>query len=307
MKPKKVSLREYQRMRVATLFSCLFPLMEGAIVGISMTTHSEPFEVDLVDPLTGEFKKIVDLGADLEPTCGVSRSDNTIVYGATFPNTTNLQGCLNIVDLSTGKIQQGQRYTSLWFSNIAFDRVTNQTFVISAVDYSTSALQELLPDQTLRTIVDPLPFFLQASAYSSSKHMFFLVMKGQDPSVRQLLVLGTVGEQEGKTLFLVPVDLLIYALVYDDTHDVLYAWGLAGPGVVVLASVDYTTGTILKTFTKSSTLSFAKAACINKEGTAIYSSMYLRSEDTVIHSMDLSSGNSTEVPTSRAAIMMDFQ
>lgn len=285
---------------------CLLPLVQGVIVSLSLKNYlfEPPFQIDFVDPLTGKSTKIANLSTDARPLCAALRNDNTIVYGAVF---STKESCLINVDLSTGKIQEGQRYPSYFFTNLAFDTVTNQTFVTSSG--TSNSLFELLRNQTLRKIVDfPEFFYSDISTYSSSKHVFFLLAGSGTPSVSKLLAVGTVGAQEGKTLYNVPVALGVNSLAFDDTLGVLYAWGYDDTYRAILVSLDFTTGKILKTFFESSTLFASPAVCINKEGTTIYSSMYDKPHNaSVFLTLELSESKATLVPAERYAMTMSLQ
>lgn len=119
------------------VLALLLPVVCQGTKLISLATKQSPgpFEVDTVDPVTGQFTELVDLGADSIPLCGALRNDNTFVYGTLFTDFTN---CLVTVDLSTGKVQRGPRY-QLWFFNVGFDSMTNQTFVLASSSSSSSS------------------------------------------------------------------------------------------------------------------------------------------------------------------------
>lgn len=164
-------------VRVASLCLLLLPLVQGTtIVGISTKDikSQPPYEIDLVDPLTGNCVKVAD-GDALPPDDALLQQSQMLVYSTT---TSSLDGSLTTVDLTTGKSQKGPVYPRLSFTNLAFDEVTNQTFVVvfNTTGVNTSQLCELLPDQSLRKMGDELPGIIYAGTYSSSKHVFFLVM-----------------------------------------------------------------------------------------------------------------------------------
>lgn len=300
-------------MRASTpslLLLLLLPLVEGAIVSITVSTDFKPtpsYEIDYLDPLTGQFTKIADavFPQDGVPTCGVLRDDNTVVSGTQFPN---LDACLTTVYLSTGVIETGRHYPASYFNNVAYDKVTKQTFVTVLSNNDIHGLYELLPGQALRKMNDfPVEELTDTSAYSSSKHFFFLV-KPNGKLNDTLFAVSTVGAQEGQTIYNVSVlGISMFALVYDDAFGVLYLWGASPTNPATLMSVDFTTGVILKTFYRSSFVAAANA-CVNKEGTMIYSTVYTPMSTAVIHSLELSSGNFTQVfMKGRTARTMDFQ
>lgn len=268
------------------------------------STHDMSYQIGLADPLTGKFTKIANLSTDGHPADGSAlRNDNTVVYGARYSDS---QSSLNIVDLSTGKIQEGQRYPSYFFTNIAFDKVTKQTFVTSTVT-PDSLLFEFLPDQTLRKMAQFKTPFYSSSAYSSSKHLFFLLTGGS--GAEQLLAVSTVGPQEGTAIYDVQLGSLgLENLVFDDTLGVLYVWGYTNAFRTTLMSLDYTTGKPIQPFYSTTFLSSVFACTINKEGTVIYSSLNDPPNDgSVLLTVELGPNNSTRVQAERYAMTLSFQ
>lgn len=293
--------------RPALLLFLLLTLVQGKIVSIATKSvvREPPYELDSLDPLTGQFTKIVDLGAD-EPGDATLRNDNTIVYSTLLGTETGL----TTVDLSTGKIQVGRHFDELLINGVAFDKVTNQTFVtaFNMTSARNQLMEVLLPNLTLRKMAE-VTGILDRNAYSSSKHILFLIVESGTPFVSYLAAVGTVGAQEGKVLSNVSVALALSTLVYDDTFGVLYAWaydGSAQNGIVV--SLDYTTGKVLKTLFHATPLSTGPA-CINSAGSTLYS--FLRddraSNQSVIHSLDLSSGKATQVPATHHVMTLSCQ
>lgn len=276
-------------MRVALLCS-LLPLVQGTIM--ALTTF---FGIDTVNPRTGEFKQIVELDPDyLAPI--VFRSDNTAVLGAALAK---MVGCLVTVDLSTGKIHEGQHYPDFNFDSLAFDKLTGQTFVIvynKTNASGVSQLYELLPDQSLREICDIPTSGTFARTYSSSKHVFFVA-----PEVDRLLTI-----YQGTILYDVPLPFEVRSMVHDDTSGVLYVWGGNSTHRAIFVSLDYTTGAPIRTVYESA-LS-AGAVCIDKAGTVAYSSMMdEESVQFMIQTLHLSSGKASEVTTDRYAFALSEQ
>lgn len=290
-------------MRVAFL---LLPLAQGTILSLSASSYpmGAPFELDVVNPTTGQFTKIADLASDGSPTCSTLRNDNTLVYGKLF--SPSIQSSLVTMDVATGKVIQ-ETPSALAYNTIEFDKVTSQTFV-TAYDKTTdrNSLFELLPNQTLRKRMGDIPsVFFGVSAYSSSEQLLFLATEGGKPNVNSVLVLGLKQE---RIVYNVSVPFRITDLVYDDKFGVLYAWGFDSAQRAIFVSLDYTTGQILKTFIQSTSL-FDGRACIDDAGATVYSSLLVRPSNTsVIHTLDLSSGKASQVATTgRFAVTMSFQ
>lgn len=296
-------------MLVALLLCLLLSPVQGGIVSLSAENYLEqpPYQLDSVDPLTGKFTNITDLDDPSYPmpTCSAVQNNNTIVYCNVFPG--NFSSSLVTMDLSTGKIiQVSKPYRWLSFFSIAFDKVTHQTFAIGVNLTVISTLYEVLPDQTLREMaVIPGANF---GTFSSSKHIFFLAMTPFiKPFTKHVVAMGTSGQQEGKILYNVSVDFWIHSMVFDDTFDVLYVWGSNATHHAILVSLDYTTGKFLKTFVESTTLFAGPICTINAEGSTLYSFLYdQNSNHSVIHSVDLASGKTSQAPAKRFAMTMNF-
>lgn len=282
-------------------------------ISTETTIPEPPYEIAIMDPLTGRSKMIVDLG-DTSPTCGL-QNDNTFVYGTL--DSLEAFFFLTTVDLSTGETQEGKHYPDVWFTNIGFfdqNNKASKTFVIGASLIITAdrfkTLYELLPDQTLREIA-MIPSELNGiGTYSPSKQMFFLVSleKGEEPFVSSVLAVSTAKDSEGKVLFNVSAPLYISTLVHDDTLGVLYAWGFDFSRNALLVSLDFTSGKILRTFFQSTALFAGPACAVNKEGSSLYASLKdLRSSRAVIVTVDLNGGNATQVFSDRFVRMMSFE
>lgn len=275
---------------VALLCFLLLPLVQGTMLAFSATSLSNapPYELNSLDPLTGKFEHIAELGND-EPACGVLLYGDTVVYSL---DRTGPEDHLNTVSLPSGQVVVGKSYPGFNFFNLGFDVATNRSFVYAYNStQSQSYLFELLPNQTLRAMVPLMGTNSFEGTYSSSMHLFFAVTD-------RLQVVSTVHE---KLLYSVPIALSEpCTLVYDDTAGVLYAWSYDNTRSAFLVSLDYTTGNIIGIVFESSTLSTGPAervpTCINKG--AIYT-ILLGPTSPVIHVLDLSTGNATQTPIDR--------
>lgn len=296
-------------MHAMALSLCLLlPLVQAfsSILSISADTgkYVPPYELDWVDPLTGEFTKIVDLAPDGNALnfSSALQHNKTFVYTKSFSSP--ISGCLTTVDLSTKQIQDGQRYPNIWFTNIAFDNVTNQTFVIG-LNHTTNrnSLFEVLssPSPALREmIVIPGEVLVATSTYSSSKHLFFVATQTGKPNVRNLIGVDTRGG--GKVISNITIPLAFTALTYDDTFGVFYAWGYDSTGNVNLVSLDFASGNILKSFYNFTTPG-ASLSCINKEGTVDFSSW--ATSYTSIFALWLYHAEASSVPADRNVLTLN--
>lgn len=273
---------------------------DNKILSLATDLQQTLLEIDSVNPSTGEFKQIVALDPNMNVGPGIIRSDNTALLSNLYPHGV---GCLVTVDLSTGKIQQGKNYSNFVFNSLGFDKNTSQTFVVVSKQMSSSQLYELLPDQSLRAMIE-IPGSGQqlASAYSSSKHIFFMVNADDN----NLISVSTVGSQQGTILYNVPLPFQVRSMAFDDTFGVLYIWGFSGP--TTLMSMDYTTGKPIKNFYESYEL-LAAAMCIDKSGTVAYSSVLSseRGQQLLVLTLNLSSGQLDQALTSRFATAMNCQ
>lgn len=289
----------------------LLPLVQAFSNILSISAErgklAPPYELDWLDPFAGEFTKIVDLApeGDASKFSSVWRNDNTFMYTKSFSSP--ISGCLTTVDLSTTQIQDGQRYPNIWFTNIAFDNVTNQTFVIG-LNHTTNrnSLFEVLssPSPALREmIVIPGEVLVATSTYSSSKHLFFVATQTGKPNVRNLIGVDTSGG--GKVISNITIPLAFTALMYDDTFGVFYAWGYDSAGAVNLMSLDFASGNILKSFYNASTPGNNVAlSCVNKEGVTAYSSWEAADNYTSIYCIWLNRLASSQEPADRKALTL---
>lgn len=193
-----------------------------------------------------------------------------------------------------------------YFTNLAFDNVTNKTFVTA---FNTTAnysyIFELLPDQSLRKLVD-LPWEFSNGAYSSSRHIFFLVLSIK-PAMNHLLSVSTEEAREGKVLYNVAVAFEILSFAFHDPTGVVYAWGTdPSTNEAGLFGVDFTSGSFVKALSQVFPLDVGLNSCLNKQENLLYTFMYdIPTNQSVIVTADLGSGTSAEVSVDRRFLTMN--
>lgn len=265
-------------MRVASsLCLLLLPLVQGLTM-VSLTTEivkpPPPYhytnEIDFVDPATGECTEFFDLDDDILVGEAVLLDSNTLLYDTTD---NNANAYLNTIDLKTKKTKKSHAIPRFFFTGLAFDKVTNQTFV-AGYNYSakSSLMYERLPDQSLRQFAD-MPWEINADTYSSSKHVFFFGVDQKTKSSR-LVTVGTVGAQEGKVLHNVAVAFNIVSLAYSEAKGLLYAWGSTTTGLgCTLYTLDPTTGAFTPVLSNPFDF-YAGPMAVDAEGKFLYNFLY---------------------------------
>jgi len=173
-----------------------------------------------------------------------------------------------------GNVTFHEIYRDAILSKPAYDTQTKQFFIISYnPSVNTNYLDELYPNtgQLVQLLKISGIVNVDISSYSSSQHIFYLVILIPDGDRNALIQVDT---QAKKLLSTVVVEDAIEILLWDDTSQLLYAWVADETYAGVLVILDLQTGKRAKTIVQFDNFSAnGGTAVIDESAKMIYASL----------------------------------